>query len=358
MKSNRFFDDIQKTKFDFVKHAPKFALISLIIAVAGIFVMIFAGLNLGLDFTGGTIVKVQFGHELEVEGNFAKYELELREIFDVHGIRIGQVQQEDTGDKASISLRFQDLAGLSEDEMSKLVKNTIIPEIETKYSTATNPNFNVFESGRIGATASSELVYTALIAILVSAVLILIYIAIRFELLSGLSTLIGIIHDVLIVFAIVAIFRIEVNSAFIAAIITVIGYSINNTIIVFDRIRENERLEKVAKEGTKHIVNVSIKQTLIRSIYTTATTLIAVLALAIIGVPSIRVFLLPIIIGMIAGAYSSIFLSAPLWGWLLGRAKAKGNTRYVGFKGEKKEKVAKEKTSDKELARLAKEQNQ
>lgn len=331
MKSLKFFDDIAKTKFDFVKHAWKFAILSLAIIGVGLIVWIAAGFNLGLDFTGGTIVKIQIGAELDEDGAYEEYASEITAVFEANGIKVSQMQQEDSGEDAAISVRFQDIDGYSADQMSDLIQNEITAQLTAALNPdGSNADFQVQESQRIGATASSDLLSSALLAIIISALLILIYIAIRFELLSGLATLVTIVHDVLIVCAFVAICRIEVNSGFIAALITVIGYSINNTIIIFDRVRENMNDTTLAKKGNNYIVNLSVKQTLVRSCYTTFSTLLAVALLAIIGVSSIKIFLLPIIVGTIAGAYSSILLAPALWATMLNnyteRMKLKGKT--------------------------------
>ena len=341
MKSLRVFDKIQDTKFDFVKHAWKFAIASLAILLAGIIVWIACGLNLGLDFTGGSIVKVQIGSQLDEGNAYNTYADKIEDVFAEYGITISQMQKEDSGERASISVRFQDLEGYTAEQMSALVTGDITDSLTTALNAdGSNTNFEVFESQRIGATASSNLLSSAILAILISSILILIYIAIRFELLSGIATLVTIVHDVLIVFALVSIFRIEINSTFVAAIITVIGYSINNTIIIFDRVRENMNNEKVASQGSDYVVQVSVKQTLIRSLYTTFTTLLAIAMLAIIGVSSIQIFLLPIIFGLIAGAYSSIFLAPALWAIMIknytDRMKAKGKPVRLSILNKKK----------------------
>ena len=153
----------------------------------------------------------------------------------------------------------------------------------------------------------------SILAILIAVILILIYIAIRFELLSGLVAIMMLLHDVLIMCALVAIFRIQINAGFIAALITIIGYSINNVIIVFDRIRENKKKEIYKDYPSDALVNVSIKQVLNRSILTALTTFVSVLALTILGVSSIREFLLPILFGLLSGVYSSTMLAGPIW---------------------------------------------
>ncbi|MCI9518997.1 MAG: protein translocase subunit SecF, partial [Clostridia bacterium] len=163
------------------------------------------------------------------------------------------------------------------------------------------------------ASFSAELLWSALAAILASVVLMLVYIAFRFELTSGLSAIIALFHDILIMFCFMAIFRIEINSTFIAALITILGYSINNTIVIFDRIRENKKSEMAKTSTAAFIANKSVGETLLRSVNTTLTTLLTIGMVAILGVRDIKIFALPIIIGLLAGTYSSIFISPPIW---------------------------------------------
>ncbi len=165
----------------------------------------------------------------------------------------------------------------------------------------------------IGATVSSELLFKAMLAVSLALVFMLCYIGLRFQLSSGLACIIALFHDIIIVFAAMAIFHIEINSTFIAAIITILGYSINNSIILFDRVRERMRLSSSRKFTPEAVANASIKDTLLRSINTTITTLIMILMVAIIGVTDIRVFAFPIIIGLLAGTFSSICIAPSLW---------------------------------------------
>ncbi|MDE7395418.1 MAG: protein translocase subunit SecF [Clostridiales bacterium] len=165
----------------------------------------------------------------------------------------------------------------------------------------------------ISATVSTELLTNAILAICLSIVLMLVYIAFRFEVSSGISAIVALLHDIIVMFCFMAIFHIEINSTFIAALITILGYSINNTIIVFDRIRENSKSLYYKNSPATLIANQSIKETLMRSINTSVTTLLTIAMVAIIGVPSIRIFALPIIVGLLAGTFSSIFISPSIW---------------------------------------------
>ena len=180
----------------------------------------------------------------------------------------------------------------------------------------------VSEGGQTSSTVSGETLKSALLAISVALLCMLVYIVIRFELLSGVAAVVALVHDLLIMFCCMVIFHIEINANFIAGIITILGYSINNTIIIFDRVRENMRLLSGRRINGKlvkpsYVANLSVQETIMRSINTTLTTLVTISMVAIIGVPSIRVFALPIIFGLIAGTYSSIFIAPTIWAMLM-----------------------------------------
>ena len=179
----------------------------------------------------------------------------------------------------------------------------------------------VSDGGQTSSTVSSEILKSALLAVSVALLLMLVYIIIRFELLSGIAAVLALLHDILIMVCFMGIFHIEINSTFIAALITILGYSINNTIIIFDRVRENikfyanKRLNgKLVKPA--YIANKSVQETIWRSINTTLTTLIMIAMVAIIGVTDIRIFALPIIFGLLAGIYSSVFMAPTIWAML------------------------------------------
>lgn len=191
----------------------------------------------------------------------------------------------------------------------------------------------------ISATISGELLTNAILAISLAIVLMLVYIAFRFEVSSGLSAIVALIHDLLIMFSFMAIFHIEISSTFIAALITILGYSINNTIIVFDRIRENKKSLYYKNSTATFVANQSIKETLMRSVNTSITTLLTITMVAIIGVSAIRVFALPIIVGLLAGTFSSIFISPSVWAMWKDR-KRKSDPEKARNKEGKKAAVA------------------
>lgn len=165
----------------------------------------------------------------------------------------------------------------------------------------------------VGATVSTELIFNAILAVSLALIFMLCYIGLRFQLSSGLACILALFHDILMMFAAMAIFHVEINSTFIAALITILGYSINNSIIIFDRVRENMRSIYAKKMTPESVANKSIRETLMRSINTTITTLIMIVMVAILGVTDIKIFAFPIIIGLISGTFSSIFIAPSLW---------------------------------------------
>ena len=261
----------------------------------------------------------------------------IETLLNNNNLSLSQKQQEGVGEDASIIIRFQDIPGSTESEMEDVI-TLVRAKIATELGIAEG---QVQESQRIGPSATASLLLNALLAVLFATILILIYIAIRFELLSGLSAVIALAHDVLVVLSIVAIVRLQINSAFIAALITIIGYSINDTIVVFDRVRENATKDSYKNKTNSEVVNISVKETLVRTLNTSATTLFMITLLAIISVPTIREFAIPIVIGLLAGTYSSIFVATPIWAIVNDKTKPKNkNAKSLGapkIKTEKKD---------------------
>ncbi len=200
------------------------------------------------------------------------------------------------------------------DDQATRIRALLETEMTAKY-----PHFTFITIDHVSAIAGHDLLSNAVKALLIAFACMLIYIAIRFDVFSGLAALFGLVHDVLIMCAFMVFFRwaYQVNSSFIAAILTIVGYSINNTIIIFDRIRESAKKPGLSMLPRKQIVEESVSNTLSRTINTTVTTLITLVALYVFGVESIREFAFPLIIGMLAGTYSSVLLSGQVWaGWM------------------------------------------
>jgi len=274
--------------FNIVKNRKIFFAISIIILLIGAVCFFVNGLNTDIDFTGGTAIYVDLGTAYD--------EAAVRDCVDaVEGVTVSSVQK--TGDNGA------------------LVKTTAIDtELRTKVTDALKAKFEnstVMSVDNVSASVGQELWSNAALSICIAAILMLIYITFRFEVLSGISAVLALVHDMLMMIAIYAIFQFPVNTSFIAAILTILGYSINATIVIFDRIRENTRFLK--KETFGDVVNKSVWQSMGRSINTSITTLLTIVMVYILGVPSIKDFALPLIIGIVAGTYSSIFIAGQFW---------------------------------------------
>ena len=270
------------------------------------------GVNIGIDFAGGNIITIQTKYDANASDANAKYNETLNVVKDVLAEKNAKISYDQmAGDTTlDVVVRFNSLS--KDAEVNNQITDEIIQTLNAKLSSDIVNNITI---ERNGPSVQKELILTAFLSVLISTLLILVYIVIRFRnVFTGLSAVIALIHDVLIVFALTIIFHIQINSSFIAAIITIIAYSINNTIVLFDRVRENYKSLPVGESVNNNmVVNKSIAQTLSRSILTTITTMAAIVILAIIGVSSIREFALPVLFGLLAGTFSSIFIAPSLY---------------------------------------------
>lgn len=270
-----------------IEHAKIWITLSLIFIVVGLGFMFTRGLNFGIDFKGGTQVVFDFGKEFDKQ----KAD-EIVKKYDKDAIT-------NTVNSTQYEIKSPNLPSKEVNEIYDQFKKDF--KIGDKALVSQN---------EIGASVGKELTDKAIIAIGIAFVCMLIYIAIRFEIRFGIAALVALIHDILVTLSFYSIFNITVNSPFIAAILTVVGYSINDTIVIFDRIRENSKIMR--RSSPTEIADKSLTQTMSRSINTTITTLITIVAVNIF-VPTVREFSLPLIIGIATGAYSSIFIASPLW---------------------------------------------
>ncbi len=292
-----------------------------IIAVALIMSIFGLGMNLGIDFTGGSLLKYEMGGDFDVK----VVETALKDA----GITESQIAKAGEGEiKTELQIRTKDL-GANADDMRVVFEENL----QVTYPEATFVTIDT-----VGAVAGKDLIRNAVMSCLIVFACLLIYIAIRFDFNSGLAALVALAHDLLIMISFMVFARslYQVNSPFIAAMLTIIGYSINNTIVIFDRIRENNRLLEYKEGSRKKVVEASVKQTLARTINTTITTLVTLVALYILGVSSIREFVFPLIIGMLAGVYSSVMLSGQIWAhWIDHKTFAPIINLFKGKKAKK-----------------------
>ncbi|WP_294403335.1 protein translocase subunit SecF [uncultured Clostridium sp.] len=264
--------------------------ISLIIIVLGLGFICFKGLNFGIDFKGGTQVSIQLNENISKE--------------DADAV----VKEYAPDSSTTISNTYEYEIKSTDLDSDKL--SSIMNDLEEKYSLEDSA---LLSQEEIGAAIGKELTRNSLLAILAASAVMLVYVAIRFEFKFGVAALIATLHDVLVTIAVYAVFGIPVNTPFIAAILTIVGYSMNDTIVIFDRIREN--LKKMRRANTVEVANTSITETLTRSINTSLSTLVTIIAINIL-VPSVREFTIPLIVGIVCGAYSSIFIASPVWVFL------------------------------------------
>ena len=264
--------------------------ISLIIIVIGMGFLCFRGLNFGIDFKGGTEVSIQLNENIN------------KEEVDAIVKSYAPDASTNTTDKYEYNIKSADL---DSDKLS-----SIMTDLKAKYKL---DDAAMLKQNEIGASVGKELTKNSITSLLAAFIVMLIYIAVRFEFKFGLAALAATVHDILITICVYAIFHISVNTPFIAAILTIVGYSMNDTIVIFDRIRENSK--KMRRSKSIEIADVSITETIARSIYTSLATVVTIIALNIL-VPSVRTFTFPLIVGIISGAYSSICIASPIWVYL------------------------------------------
>ena len=292
-----------------VKNRSRICLIvsGCIILIAVLLTVFGHGINLGIDFAGG--LSMQYDMKTTVSS------AEVKNVLDNMGLTSSTVTVQGSNNN-EVNIRIKDVqidaSGESQSAEIQKIQSGFMERITAVYPETES----IGDVNYVGPVAGATLVSNAIISVLIAAALMLVYIAIRFDLNSGLAAVFGLVHDVLIMLSFMVIFRsfIQMNSSFIAAALTIVGYSINNTIVIFDRIRENAK--KMPTGAREEVTNISIKESLGRTICTTVTTLITIVALCILGVASIREFALPIIIGILSGVYSANMINGYVWAFL------------------------------------------
>lgn len=343
---------IEDSNFNYCKNLKWFLIAPLVILLVGVIILCTIGFNLGIDFTGGSILSI-YANDENLISESTVYDLNKDSDYNAMRDRINKVFASEEFEGISvdifrtttmeigelgvtkgqgIQIQYQNREGENGEAIAKTnakIREALQEEFGYVDFNEINKDFTAGVSAPevVTATASSELLMNAFIAMIVAIAFILVYVALRFELTSGLSAILALFHDLLIMTSLVLIFRIQINSSFVAGLVTILGYSINNTIIIFDRIRENTKNGKFVKAKNEQIANASVRETMTRSLFTTITTLVTIALVAIIGVSDIRDFALPILFGIGAGFYSSVFITPGLWA--------------IAYKPKKKRKTAK-----------------
>lgn len=264
-------------------HRKPALLLSLVLVVASLGLLLVRGLNLGIDFTGGNVIQVEFENRPDVA--------EVREVVSAVVAKGAMIQN--FGEKGVIIRTNEDTEGSREQ---------VVKVLQGKYA-----DLKVIGFEKVGPVVGRELRNQAVVGIAIALVAILVYITVRFQFRFAVVSVVPLVHDVVVALGFFSLTQMEISSSFIAALLTIVGYSLNNTIIILDRIRENWR--DLPKSGIVELVNRSVNQTLSRTVNTTLTTLFPVIALCVWGGPVLAAFSYAMLVGIIAGTYSSIFVA-------------------------------------------------
>ena len=309
----------KKINKDYVKNLKKFIIIPVIIFIISITFVIIRGFNFGIDFTGGTDITITNAKKTDLKT--------IKKEVKTLGYNIIDSSSDDNGYYIKVS------EILDKEDINK-VNNVFEKAYEAKTDISVVSNL-----------VKKDLIKNAIIALIYAIIGIIVYITIRYKFSYAVSSIIALFHDVFMIVSMFAILKLEINSIFIAAILTIIGYSINNTIVIFDRIRENKKKllneNNLSKEDLIKIANTSIKQTMLRSINTTITTMLPIICLIVCGSKEILEFDIAILIGLIAGAYSSIFMSSSIWVFFENNITKKRNDKKKNPKKNSKPKKKK-----------------
>ncbi len=276
---------------NFVTLFKKANIFSIILFVLSIIFIAFKGLNYGIDFKGGTLIELRT--ETSINASSIRNSLNSMNLGDINVKKFGK-----EGDY------------LVKVEQKNSNNSNLIPEIKDKLSNNLNANVDFRRVENVGPKVSSELLESSIIAISLALAAMLFYIWVRFEWQFSVGSIIALFHDVIITLGIFSVLSLEINLSIVAAVLTIVGYSMNDTVVIYDRIREN--LFKYSKISISDVANLSINETLARTIITSATTLLALVSIYLLGGEILRGFSFAMILGVIIGTYSSIFVASPM----------------------------------------------
>lgn len=302
-------------QIEIIKNSKKFLGISAVFLIVSLVVFFAKGLNYGIDFSGGNLFQLKFEKSItlnQINNNLDEIAKTIHQVNP--NSRKVQISEDNT-----VIIRTPEL---KESEKTEVLDN--LKKIG---------NFEINKEEKVGASVGEELKTSAILALSIGAVLIILYITFRFEFTFAVAAVAALFHDLIIAIGVIALLGYEIDTPFIAAILTILGYSINDTIVVFDRIRENMKRKN---RGTfEQCLDKSVNQVMIRSLNTSVTTLFAIIAILVFGGDSLKTFIITLLIGILAGTYSSVFIATPLV-YIFDKNKKGPNKGFNSFKEETK----------------------
>lgn len=302
-------------QIEIIKNSKKFLGISAVFLIISLVVFFAKGLNYGIDFSGGNLFQLKFEKSITLNQINSNLDEIAKTIHQVNpNSRKVQISEDNT-----VIIRTPELKESQKTEVLNNLKKI--------------GNFEINKEEKVGASVGEELKTSAILALSIGAVLIILYITFRFEFTFAVAAVAALFHDLIIAIGVIALLGYEIDTPFIAAILTILGYSINDTIVVFDRIRENMKRKN---RGTfEQCLDKSVNQVMIRSLNTSVTTLFAIIAILVFGGDSLKTFIMTLLIGILAGTYSSVFIATPLV-YILDKNKKGPNKGFNSFKEERK----------------------
>lgn len=302
-------------QIEIIKNSKKFLGISAVFLIISLVVFFAKGLNYGIDFSGGNLFQLKFEKSItlnQINNNLDEIAKTIHQVNP--NSRKVQISEDNT-----VIIRTPELKESQKTEVLNNLKKI--------------GNFEINKEEKVGASVGEELKTSAILALSIGAVLIILYITFRFEFTFAVAAVAALFHDLIIAIGVIALLGYEIDTPFIAAILTILGYSINDTIVVFDRIRENMKRKN---RGTfEQCLDKSVNQVMIRSLNTSVTTLFAIIAILVFGGDSLKTFIMTLLIGILAGTYSSVFIATPLV-YILDKNKKGPNKGFNSFKEETK----------------------
>ncbi|MGK4198325.1 protein translocase subunit SecF [Fusobacterium sp. HC1336] len=302
-----------------IRNCKKYLGLSLVLVIISIAVLIFKGLNYGIDFSGGNLIQVKFENNITLK--------EINSVLDNVAKEVPQLSP----NSRKVQVSEDNTVIIRSQELSEAQKELVLEDLKEVGT------YKLDKVDKVGASIGKELKTSAIYSLAIGTVLIILYITLRFEFLFSIGAVTALLHDIIIAVGVIAILDYEVDTPFIAAVLTILGYSINNTIVVFDRVRENLRRKTKEKLSFEEILDRSINQVMIRTINTSVTTLFAIVAILIFGGDSLRTFIVTLLVGILAGTYSSIFVATSIM-YLLDRKKIKNGGSGIEKKLQREEK--------------------